>query len=98
MVEIPLSERVNPPLPSPGVRSAGDVDRRQEDEDGVRDRRKRVYRLGAHQGAAGEGLRRQDDGQEPWFGSLNFPSFSWTEDIPFPSLLAKTTNQRRSRL
>ena len=42
----------------------GDVGRRQ-DEDGVRDRRERVHRFGAHQDAAGEGLRREDDGQEP---------------------------------
>ena len=43
----------------------GDVGRRQDEEDGVRDGRERVHRLGADQDAAGEGLRREDDGQEP---------------------------------
>jgi hypothetical protein len=62
---------------------------RRKEEDGVRDRRERLHRLGARQDAAGEGLRRQDDGQEPRFDSLIFhfsPVFrgrsdpcSWTE-------------------
>ena len=38
-------------------------------EDGVRDWRERLHRLGAHQDAAGAGIRREDDGQEPRFGS-----------------------------
>jgi hypothetical protein len=64
----------------------------------VRDKRKWVYCLGAHEGAAGEWLRLQDDGQEPRFDSLTF-SFSLVSfraaALPFHgrriSLLAMTT-------
>ena len=36
----------------------------EEEEDGVRHRRQRVHRVGAGQDAAGEGIRREDDGQK----------------------------------
>jgi len=61
------SERVNPRLSGPSL--TGDVGRRQAD-DGVRDRRERVHRLRPHQDAAAQGLRREDDGQEPRFDFL----------------------------
>jgi len=61
----------------------GSGGRRQED-DGVRDRRERVHCLCTHQDVAGEGIRRQDDGQEPRFGSPLCSQFSvsWLDSVP----------------
>lgn len=65
--------------------------RRREDdeEDGVRDRRERVCRLGAHQDVAGEGLRREDDGQEPRYliRSLLASSINQYIQIRFPKVI-----------
>ena len=57
----------------------------RHEEDGVRDRRERVHRLGSRQDAAGEGLRRQDDGQEPRFDSslFHFSSVFRGQSDPF---------------
>ena len=52
-----------------GRKVSGDVGGQQQ-EGGLRHRRQRVHRLRARQDAVGEGVCREDDGQEPRFGSL----------------------------